>query len=168
MVDLFPTLVDAAGLTPLSHCPVESSNVKLCHEGTSLIPLIDNANTAVKNAAFSQITRNNNIMGYKLRTIRYRYTEWVKFTYFPEYKANWTDVAGIELYDYLSDPSENFNRADDTEYENVTRELSAELHMGWRSATVTPISTSKCPAYTSYKELVLLMLVLVTLQRYVD
>lgn len=43
LVDLFPTLAELAGLKPVKHCPVNSSSVILCSEGTSMVPLINNA-----------------------------------------------------------------------------------------------------------------------------
>jgi len=39
-VDLFPSLVEAAGFPPLSVCPKYSRNVALCTEGASLLSLI--------------------------------------------------------------------------------------------------------------------------------
>ncbi|XP_075212535.1 iduronate 2-sulfatase isoform X2 [Lycorma delicatula] len=41
LVDLFPTLVQLAGLEPVPECPVISRDIKLCTEGVSLVPLID-------------------------------------------------------------------------------------------------------------------------------
>ena len=40
-VDIFPSLVEAAGLPPLHKCPVNSRNVSLCREGRSLLGLVD-------------------------------------------------------------------------------------------------------------------------------
>ena len=54
-VDLFPTLVEAAGLTPVQQCPANSSHIRLCHEGTSMLPLIRNPHQEWKKAAFSQV-----------------------------------------------------------------------------------------------------------------
>ena len=53
-VDLFPTLVDAAGLPELNICPKDSSKTELCHEGMSLMPLMTNTSTPWKRAVFSQ------------------------------------------------------------------------------------------------------------------
>ena len=84
-VDLFPTLVEAAGLPQLPLCPEDSSQVKLCREGSSFMPLIRNPNSAWKNASLSQYPRTvhrsgGHAMGYTMKTDRYRYTEWVKFS----------------------------------------------------------------------------------------
>ncbi|KAL4239664.1 hypothetical protein ACF0H5_000470 [Mactra antiquata] len=133
-VDLYPTLAEAAGLEPLPLCPEVSADVQLCREGTSLMPLIENPKTPIKTAAFSQYPRETNIMGYTMRTDRYRYTEWAEFTYAPQYMPNWNRLAGVELYDHLNDPAENYNRALDPKYEKTKKELSQMLHEGWRGA----------------------------------
>ena len=38
-VDILPTLVEAAGLPELEKCPVDSRNIKICREGTSLLKI---------------------------------------------------------------------------------------------------------------------------------
>lgn len=44
LVDVFPTLVELAGLpVVLPLCPVNSSLVKLCTEGISVVPVIQDA-----------------------------------------------------------------------------------------------------------------------------
>ena len=54
-VDIFPTLVEAAGFPPLDLCPVDSTHVELCREGDSLMPLIENPTTTDwKEAVFWQ------------------------------------------------------------------------------------------------------------------
>lgn len=131
-VDLYPTIVEAAGHGSLPLCPEDSVNTKICREGTSLLPLIIKPDTAIKHTAFSQFRRPGNIMGYSMRTNRYRYTEWVDFKYAPTYKANWDIKHGVELYDHNVDPEENYNGADDPKYHDIKTELSKLLHKGWR------------------------------------
>lgn len=41
LVDIFPTLVDLAGLNPLPKCPKNSSSIALCTEGVSLYPFFE-------------------------------------------------------------------------------------------------------------------------------
>ena len=90
MVDLFPTLVEAAGLPPLDLCPEEeSTSTLLCTEGSSLMPLVrDNDQVQWRDAAFWQYRGKGGgyggnptviptTMGYTVRTQRYSYTEWV-------------------------------------------------------------------------------------------
>jgi iduronate 2-sulfatase len=71
-------------------------------------------------------------MGYSMRTDRYRYTEWAKFKYAPEYRPNWNKLKGVELYDHNVDPEENVNRASHPEYAEIVHNLSGMLHAGWR------------------------------------
>ena len=138
-VDLFPTLVEAAGLKPLNLCPRKSNHVRNCREGESLMPLITRLpGFRWKNVAFSQYPRykyDTKIMGYTVRTDRYRYTEWPQFLYTPHFKPNWDNLFGIELYDHAIDPEENKNRAMDPEYRAVASELRKTLRDGWRAAT---------------------------------
>ena len=137
-VDLFPTLVDAAGLKPLELCPEDATKTKLCREGTSLIPLMKDPKTPKwKNRVFSQYPRTpqgHSAMGYTMRTDRFRYTEWPKFTGKPEYKPDWNKLFGVELYDHSMDPEENVNVAHRKEYQDMVKILSKELHEGWRAA----------------------------------
>ena len=53
-VDLFPTLAEAAIGKPLDRCPEgdASFEVPLCTEGSSLVPLMKDPSTPVKNASF--------------------------------------------------------------------------------------------------------------------
>lgn len=141
-VDLFPTLVEAAGLDPIPLCPEDSSSIEVCHEGTSLLPLIDAPNTAIKKGAFSQAKSPypgyGRYMGLTMRTDRYRYTEWPIYRHEPYYTPNWNQpLAGAELYDHDDDPDENINRANDRAYECIREELSKRLRSGWRNAVVS-------------------------------
>ncbi len=54
-VDLFPTLVEAAGLPSIPQCPSTSRDIRTCHEGTSMLPLISNPLQIWKKAVFSQV-----------------------------------------------------------------------------------------------------------------
>ena len=135
-VDLFPTLVDAVGLTALPLCPDDSSKIELCREGSSLMPLIENPDLTWKNASFSQYPRYQNktqIMGYTMRTDMFRYTEWAKFEYAPSYKPDWNDLFGVELYNHANDTEENYNVAFEPSYAKIKRALSRQLHAGWRN-----------------------------------
>ncbi|KAK6176457.1 hypothetical protein SNE40_014742 [Patella caerulea] len=132
-VDLFPTLVEVAGFQPLSLCPVDSTKVDLCREGTSFVPLMKDPKCEWKSGAFSQYPRMNyTVMGYTVRTDMYRYTEWPEFIGEPEYKPNWKKLYGVELYDHSNDPEENYNRANDPSYSSLKQQLSAKLRRGWR------------------------------------
>lgn len=108
-------------------------------EGTSFIPLlIANASIPWKSAAFSQYPRmivsGNVMMGYSMRTDRYRYTEWIFYddiTYRPLWERN---RLYAELYDGKTDPEENNNVAEDQRYVAVRKQLRQQLRDGWRGA----------------------------------
>ena len=99
LVDVYPTLVDLAGL------PMPP---KL--EGLSLRPVLEDPSRSVKDAAFSQFQRPFNAgsnsfdaMGYAVRTDGYRYVEWRD----PKTNA----VLARELYDEKADIAESRNLA---------------------------------------------------------
>ena len=135
-VDLFPTLVEAAGFPPLEVCPEDhSQQTDLCREGSSFMPLMKNASLPWKKAVFSQFPRpmftDFTSMGYSVRVDNARYTEWVGFN-FTTFTPIWDQVNGTELYDHSKDPDENWNRADDPSYANMRELLRRTLHSGWR------------------------------------
>ena len=69
-VDLYPTLVEAADLPLMTLCPASSSNIPVCTEGSSLMPLArGDSSHSPKQYVFSQWPRNNK-MGYSVRTDR--------------------------------------------------------------------------------------------------
>ena len=140
-VDLFPTLVDAAGLPRVPQCPKESNILsELCTEGDSLMPLVDDPNVpSWKQRVFTQYPRGGRgplpqAMGYSMRTDHFRYTEWVHFPGRPLFQPFWNVSYGTELYDLKRDPEENWNRADDPDYLEIRLKLSAQLHAGWKVA----------------------------------
>lgn len=87
LVDIYPTLAS------LCQLPVGQEL-----SGNSLVPLLKNPGLAWDKPAFSQVGRGK-IMGYSIRTGRWRYTEWDG------------GKAGIELYDEQNDPGEITNLA---------------------------------------------------------
>jgi len=106
-VDIYPSLCELAGLPLPSHL-----------QGKSFVPLLESPNLPGKDAAFSQFPRGKNIMGYSMRTDRYRYTEWVD----PN-----KNVTAHELYDHQIDPLENKNVADAAENAGLVKELAGKL-----------------------------------------
>ncbi len=89
-----------------------------------MMPLLDDPARPWKKAAFSQYPRRK-VMGYSLRTARYRYTEWSE----PD-----SPPVGVELYDHQEDPDENINLADRPKHKDLVARLSKLLHAGWREA----------------------------------
>lgn len=155
LVDIFPTLAELCGIEVPSQCPENNSNVLLCSEGLSLVPLIkqislnnQHTNFTWKSAIFSQYPRPSDIpqensdqpklkqiriMGYTIRTELYRYTEWVGFDPI-KLQTDWTDIHAKELYIHSVDPQEDNNVAGLPANQKTVHELSAMLHQGWRHA----------------------------------
>lgn len=115
LVDIYPTLSDLAGIPKPSHL-----------EGTSLAPLMADPRVPWKAAAFSQYPRQG-VMGYSMRTDRYRYTLW-QLT--DDARAN----AGVELYDHTIDPFETVNLAGLPESAEIVAKLDLQLRRGWKHA----------------------------------
>ena len=139
IIDIFPTLVELAGLPKIPICPEYSKDIETCIEGVSMVPLMQNPTRPWKSAVFSQFRRHrDDVMGYTVRTDRYRYTEWPKFNHTHLFKPIWSQMMGIELYDYQLDPEETVNRANDEEYQDIAFELRDVLRAGWRSVILTP------------------------------
>ena len=112
-VDIYPSLCELCGL------PVPEGV-----EGTSFAPLMDAPDRPWKQAAFSIYPRGR-LMGYSMRTARYRYTEWLSLGQEPFAR---------ELYDHQADPDENVNIANRPEHKELVASLSAQLRKGWRAA----------------------------------
>jgi arylsulfatase A-like enzyme len=118
-VDVYPTLAQLAGLPLPKHL-----------EGVSLQSLLNNPQGSVKAAAFSQFPRTvgkQSLMGYTMRTERYRLTRWVN-------RADHTKVAAVELYDHQTDPQENTNVANDPAHKALVEKLTAQWLAGWQGA----------------------------------
>ena len=113
-VDIYPTLCDLAGL------PIPKGL-----EGTSLVPVIDDPKAKVKKAAFSQYPRPGGVMGYSMRTERYRYAEWA---------VPGQDPVGVELYDFQTDPKGNINIAGKPENKELVARMSKMLKDGYKAA----------------------------------
>ena len=123
LVDLFPTLAGLCGL------PMPPGM-----EGVNLLPLLEDPRRAWKRGAFTQCPRPvaaglrggvPGVMGYSLRTDRYRYTEW------REWKSG--AVRARELYDHLEDPLETRNLAGERDRAAEIKRLAALLRRGWKA-----------------------------------
>ena len=117
-VDIYPTLSELAGLPLPGHL-----------EGTSFKPLLDDPKRPWKTAAFSQYPRSQNggLMGYTMRTDRYRFTVWVA-------RDDHAKVDAIELYDHQVDPQENYNIAKKAENAQLVSQLMEQWKKGWQGA----------------------------------
>ena len=117
-VDIYPTLAEVCGLP-------KPDGV----EGYSFAPLLDDPAKGWKAAAFSQFPRTPGkptgpLMGYAVRTERYRYVEWRK--------KGTTEVVARELYDHKTDPAEDANVAGVEANKAVVEELAKKLAGGWK------------------------------------
>lgn len=143
LLDLFPTLVDLAGLPPIAACDNNRSE-ETCVEGKSLRPFIfDESCDSLPEEAFSQYPRPGTypsvhpdsdkpklyqikIMGYSLRTRQFRYTAWIGFD--PDtFTRDWTKIYGEELYDHTIDPQENMNLIDRPQMAQISKWLKLRL-----------------------------------------
>ncbi len=113
-VDIYPTLSELCGLDAPGHL-----------DGFSMAALVEDPDRPWKKAAFSQYPRGK-VMGYTMRTRRFRYTEW------QNRKSG--EVLARELYDHDKDPDENVNVASQEEYAGNIKKLAAMLEDGWKAA----------------------------------
>ncbi|MSV28519.1 MAG: DUF4976 domain-containing protein [Bryobacterales bacterium] len=115
-VDIYPTLSELAGLPLPAHL-----------EGTSFKALLEDPERPWKRAAFSQYPRGKQLMGYSMRTDRYRFTVWVD-------RSDHSRVDAIELYDHQTDPRENINIAKPPANRELVGRLMGQWRRGWRGA----------------------------------
>ena len=127
-VDIVPTICNLSGLT----IPAQLA-------GKSLAPLMKNKKASVKEMSVSQYPRklkkeemvkmgytDNKIMGYTLRTARYRFVIWMN-SYTSQQAFDEKKVYAMELYDYSKDPLETVNVVNDEKYAAVSNELKQKM-----------------------------------------
>ena len=120
LVDMYPTLVELAGLSLPSGL-----------EGTSMVPLLDDPKRSWKKAAFTQFPRpayykkNLDAMGYSVRTEKFHYVEWID--------VKKKQPIAIELYDHRLDPYELTNLADRQEQKPTLKKMGKLLEDGWKA-----------------------------------
>ena len=103
-VDLFPTLVELAGLAPFQG--------EQPWDGTSLLPVLHDPQKSIRDHAYHCYPRGKR-MGRAIRTTRHRLVEWKEIGASPE-------TAQYELYDYEQDPLETRNLAEEDQ-DNLRR-----------------------------------------------
>lgn len=113
LLDLYPTLLKLAGIEGAPEL-----------EGRSLLPLLNGAPIA-EQPAYTQHPRPAyykgavpEIMGYSVRTNRFRYTEW-------RHMVN-ANIAARELYNHTNDPGETRNIVNDADAVTL-EELATQL-----------------------------------------
>jgi uncharacterized sulfatase len=118
LLDIYPTLAEICGLKAPDNL-----------QGKSLFPLLKKPNDKWDLPAYTQVQRGPNrlqpdikkTLGRSVRTERWRYTEWNE------------GKDGVELYDYQTDPNEFNNRATDSKYGSVVKELSVLLRTSYKT-----------------------------------
>jgi len=125
LVDLYPTLAELAGLKAPAYL-----------EGKSLVPILDDPATEVRDSAFTMASsrawwtrpelKYREITGYTIRTPRYRYTEWGDGAF------------GVEFYDYENDPGELHNLAHDRSLASTRFKLARMLDDRRKAARQRP------------------------------
>lgn len=103
LVDIYPTLADLCDLPAPEYL-----------DGTSLVPVLNDPQTTVKDAAFTQVRRGK-FHGYSVRTDRWRYTLWDG------------GRKGDQLYDMQADPGERTNLAADPQHADTVARLRRRI-----------------------------------------
>jgi arylsulfatase A-like enzyme len=136
-VDVFPTICDLANVAIPENL-----------DGKSLKPLMLKNTASVKDFSISQYPRklkklqmaklgytNANMMGYSLRTDKYRYTIWMN-NFTSKDTFNESQVYASELYDYVKDPLEKVNVVNDKDYVKTSSALKSKMISFFKSQEV--------------------------------
>ncbi|XP_026326574.1 iduronate 2-sulfatase [Hyposmocoma kahamanoa] len=143
LLDIFPTLVELAHLShrKVPRCASLENVTDLCFDGKSLVRMMKGDTKPSAQYAISQYPRPSKIpqinsdepklkdikiMGYSIRTKRFRYTEWIGFNSMT-FKKMWHKNFGTELYDYALDPYETENVHLKPEYKSLKYKLQKQL-----------------------------------------
>lgn len=105
LVDVFPTLCDLSGIPIPKYL-----------DGISLVPAMKKPNAELRKYALSQYPRNNNNMGYSIRTKQFRYTVWIGDDYDASIPFSKAKIKTVEMYDYVNDPLETKSVSGDLSY----------------------------------------------------
>ena len=134
-IDIFPTLCELSGLS-----------IPAVLDGKSLVTLMKNPSSKVKEYSVSQYPRSSDgvetdrqgfaeakVMGYSIRNKNYRYTVWMNNGYRSTQPYDEKLLIGAELYDYKKDPLETINVANVKEYKAVSAEMKAQMLQFFKS-----------------------------------
>lgn len=117
-VDIYPTLCDLANLQKPNHL-----------QGKSLLSILKNPDKKVNKVAISQYPRalkpgedyrKMELMGYSMRTDKYRYIRWQKY-------ESPHEVIAVELYDFSGGNVHDVNLAEKPEYKKEVARLDKIL-----------------------------------------
>ena len=113
LIDIYPSLVELAGLDPSPR-----------FDGESFVPLMDDPDALFKDVALSQYRHfrepYRDIMGYSIRTDRHRFSLWRE-------NARQGAVFARELYDLGVDGSESVNLVNEPAYEVLVQDLTNRI-----------------------------------------
>jgi iduronate 2-sulfatase len=117
-LDLYPTLVELCGFDMPAHV-----------QGTSLVRNLEDSMSYTREAAFSLYPHGRNdkdklVIGYAVRTDRYRYVRWINLSE--------ELLEAEELYDHHTDPGENINAAGSDQYGEDKAQLAGLLGKRWK------------------------------------
>jgi arylsulfatase A-like enzyme len=134
-IDIFPTLCELTGLS-----------IPAILDGKSLVPLMKNPSSKVKEFSVSQYPRSSDgvetdrqgyaeakVMGYSIRNKNYRYTVWMTNGYRSTQPYDEKLLLGTELYDYKKDPFEKVNVVDQRAYKMVSAEMKSQMLQFFKS-----------------------------------
>ena len=115
-IDIYPTLCEFCRIPAPGHL-----------DGTSLIPVLTDANAVGKPAAYSQYrpvpAESRHLMIYSMRTRDYRYIEWRD-------TKNHHRLVARELYDLRNQAAEICNVADDPRYRSALEACETLIRAG--------------------------------------
>jgi arylsulfatase A-like enzyme len=128
-VDIFPTLCELTGSPIPSHL-----------HGRSQVAVMKDPTQKVKDFSVSQYPRaiakgtplpaghtSNKVMGYALRSGRYRYTVWMGNAWKSDMKYDPSALIGQEMYDYETDPEEGVNLAGSKAHAKAQADMHAKM-----------------------------------------
>ncbi len=114
LIDIVPTLTALCGI------PAPTTN-----QGQSLTPLFSDPGITWKKAAYS-LTPRGAVIGYSMRTDRWRYTEWIT----GDLHQGSNQVMNYELYDHQTRSIVDRNLADLPENRDLMKLLGQQLRYG--------------------------------------
>ncbi|MEI6275091.1 MAG: sulfatase [Prolixibacteraceae bacterium] len=138
------------GIRPVTLCEFTDVYPTLCElmnlpapkylDGISLVPAIKTPEAQLREYAFSQYPREGaKVMGYTIRTGRFRYTEWMKDGYRTDLPYDKKYVMAREMYDYEKDPLEKISIIDQPEYQQDQKKMEKffqeSMQREYKSAT---------------------------------
>ena len=150
-VDIFPTLCELTGSPIPGHL-----------HGRSQVAVMKDPSKKVKDYSVSQYPRaiakgtplptghsSNKVMGYALRSGRYRYTVWMGNAWKSDMPFDASALIGQELYDYETDPEERVNLAGSKAHAQAQADMHAKMLAYFADARSRAVAMKATSAGTS-------------------